>query len=140
MTFAGTRYVDKSGSLVSYVIQTTGQTCAPEAPYTMPATVKIGDFGILPAMTCSDNTTQERNWRVEDARNGNINVISNVTFKNQFNTIVSVTDITSTINGSGEILSFKIIVNDPARNYRITLGLHPSENIDLPGEPLHSSI
>ncbi len=121
MTYAGTRYTDTSGNLVSVVVQTTGQTCKPVSPYTMPENVKIGDFAILPAMTCSDDTTQERNWRVEDARNGNINFITNVAVKNKLNTIVSVADITTTLDGDGNILSFKIVASDPAGNYRITL-------------------
>ena len=121
MTYAGTSFIDTKGNLVSAVVQTTGQTCSPVSPYTMPKTVKIGDFAILPAMTCSDNTTQERTWRVEDGRNGNINFITNVAVKNQLNTIVSVADITSTIDGEGDIVSFKIVASEPARNYRITL-------------------
>jgi hypothetical protein len=140
MTFTGTRYVDLNGNLISVVSQTTGQTCTPEAPDDIPATVKIGDFGILPALECSNNTTHERNWRVEDAGNGNIYFISNATTKNQFNTIVLVTDVISKINGNGEILSFKVVVNEPTKNYMITLKLHIPDNSNLPGESLHSTI
>ena len=129
MTYAGTRYVDKNGSLLSYVIQTTGQTCTPVSLHTMPSSVKIGDFGILPEMTCGDNTIQEQNWRVEDAKNGNVNIISNVTVKNQLNTIVSVSDVTYKINGSGDILSFKIVSTQPAGNYKITLQLQENSLI-----------
>jgi len=121
MTYAGTNYIDTNGNLISSVMHTTGQTCAPVAPYAMPETVKIGDFGFLPEITCSDNTTQVRNWRVEDARNGNINVIYNVTVKNQLNTIVSVADVTLTINGSSNIVSCKIVITQPSIKYKITL-------------------
>jgi len=129
MTFAGTSNVDTNGNLISVVIQTTGLTCEPVSPDAMPTTVKIGDFGILPAMTCSDNSTQERNWRVEDAENGNINVISNITVKNQSNTIISVTDVTLTINGNGNILSTKIVSTVPANNYTLTLKAHVNDSI-----------
>ena len=121
MTYAGTSYIDTNGNLISSVMHTTGQTCAPVVPYAMPKTVKIGDFGFLPEITCSDSTTQVRNWRVEDARNGNINVIYNATIRNQLNAIVSVADVTLTINGSSDIMSCKIIATQPAINYRITL-------------------
>lgn len=128
-TITGTGYVDTNGNLLSVFIQTTGLTCKPVSPDVMPETVKIGDFGILPAMICSDNTTQERNWRVEDARNGKINFISNGTVKNQSNTIVTVTDVIFTIDGSGNIVACKIISAQPASRYKITLEVHISDTI-----------
>lgn len=131
MTFAGTRYIDINGNLISAVVQTTGQTCAPVSPYKMPETVKIGDFALLPAMTCSDNTTQERNWRIEDAKNGNINFITNLTVKNHLNTIVSTADVISTIDGDGNIVAFKIVASEPAKNYRITLNVDKLNNDGL---------
>jgi hypothetical protein len=140
MTFTATSNVDTSGNLISVVIQTTGLTCSPESPDAMPTTVKIGDFGILPAMTCSDNTTTERNWRVEDAGNGNINVISNATVKDQSNTMVSAGDATITINGSGNIVAFKIVFTQLASKYTLTLKVHKSHNNGLHTESLRSAI
>ena len=140
VTLAGTRYEDTNGNLKSYTIQTTGLTCAPVSPEIMPSTVKIGDFGILPTMECSDNTSQERNWRVEDARNGNINIISNVTAKNQSNTIVSVTDIIIKINASSNIVSCKIVSSQPAINYKITLEVDVSHSNGLQTESISSAV
>ena len=120
ITVTGTSNIDTNGNLISIVIQTTGLTCTPVSPDKMPASVKIGDFAILSTLTCSDNTTQERNWRVEDAGNGNINVISNGTIKDQFNTIVSITDVTITIDGNGNVIAFKTVSTQSASNYTLT--------------------
>ncbi len=120
ITVTGTSNIDTSGNLISVVIQTTGVTCTPVTPDKLPGSVKIGDFGILSTMNCSDNTTQERNWRVEDAGNGKIRVISNVTTKDQFNTIVSVTEVTYTIDNSGNIVSFKTVSTISASGFTLT--------------------
>lgn len=120
VTVTGTSYADSNGNLISLVIQTTGLTCTPVTPDVIPETVKIGDFGILSALTCSDNTTQERSWRVEDAGNGNIRVISNGTVKNQFGTIVSVTDVTFTIDANGNLVSFKTVSTQSASGFTLT--------------------
>ena len=68
-----------------------------------------------------DNTTQDRSWRVEDGGNGTIRITSNGTTKNQFNNIVSIGDVTYTIDGNGDILSIKIISTDVANNYTLTM-------------------
>ena len=120
ITITGTSSIDTSGNLISLVIQTTGVTCTPVSPDRMPASVKIGDFGFLSTLTCSDNTTEERNWRVEDAGNGNIRVISNGTIKDQFNTIISVTDVTYIINGDGNVVSFKTVSTLSASGFTLT--------------------
>lgn len=119
-TVTGTSNVDTSGNLISIVIQTTGLTCIPVSPDSMPTSVKIGDFGILSTLNCSDNTTQERNWRIEDAGNGNVRVISNGTIKNQFNAIVSVTDVTFTIDVGGNIVAFKTVSTQSFNNFTLT--------------------
>ena len=120
ITVTGTSNVDTSGNLISVVIQTTGLVCTPVSPDRMPASVKIGDFGILSTLTCSDNTTQERNWRVEDAGNGNIRVVTNGTVKNQSNVVTSVVDVTFTLDGSGNIVAFKTVATQPASGFTLT--------------------
>ena len=120
ITLTGTSYFDTSGDLISTVIQTTGLVCMPGFSDNMPTSVKIGDFGILSTLTCSDNTTQERNWRVEDAGNGKIRVISNGTVKDQLNEIVSLTDVTFTIDGSGNIVAFKTKTTQLAYDFTLT--------------------
>jgi len=121
VTVTGTSYVDTSGNLISLYLQTTGMTCTPVSPDSMPLSVKIGDFGILSTFTCSDNTTQERSWRVEDAGNGNIRIISNGTSKDRFNTITDVTDVIFTIDGGGNIIAFKTVTTLFPSNYTLTL-------------------
>ncbi|MEA1988224.1 MAG: hypothetical protein U9N57_03300 [Pseudomonadota bacterium] len=107
ITVTGTSFVDSSNNnLLQLVIQTTGLTCVPSSPDTIPSTVKAGDFGILSTLVCDDGTTQEINWRVEDS-NGNANVITNSTLKDQFNATVSVTNVTYTIDTNGNIIKFK---------------------------------
>lgn len=119
VTITGTSYVDTSGNLIS--LQTSGISCTPVSPDSPPTTVKIGDFGILSTLICDDNTTQDRSWRVEDGGNGTIRITSNGTTKNQFNNIVSIGDVTYTIDGNGDILSIKIISTDVANNYTLTM-------------------
>ena len=116
----GTSYVDTSNNLIAVIIQTTGLVCTPVSPDNIPTTVKIGDFGILSTMTCDDNTTQARNWRAEDAGNGNIKIISNATVKDQSNVVISIADVTFTLDSSGNIIAFKTVVTINASNFTLT--------------------
>lgn len=120
LTVTGTSNIDINGNLISVVIQTTGLTCTPISPDMIPTSIKIGDFGILSTMVCNDNTTQERNWRVQDAGNSTINLISNETIKNQFNTIISVSEASYIIDGNGNMLSFKAFSTQSSNNFTIT--------------------
>lgn len=120
VTVTSTSNVDASGNLISTVVQTSGQECVPVSPDRMPTTAKIGDFGILSTMVCNDATTTERNWRAEDAGNGNLNIVSSSVVKDQFNAAVSNTDITVTINTAGTVLAFKAVSNLPESGYMIT--------------------
>ncbi len=119
-TVTATSNVDTSGNLISIVIQTTGLVCTPVSPDSMPTTVKIGDFGIRSTLVCNDDTTSEGSWRIEDGGNGAIKFISNATVKDQFNTVVSVADVTYTINSDGDIVSFKTVSTVPESNYTLT--------------------
>ncbi|VAW71383.1 hypothetical protein MNBD_GAMMA10-93 [hydrothermal vent metagenome] len=115
-----TSYVDTSNNLISLVIQTTGVTCTPVSPNNIPSSVKIGDFGILSTLVCDDNTTQESNWRIEDAGNGNIFAITNATAKDQFNAITSVTEVSYTLDSNGNIIAFKTVVTLNASSFTLT--------------------
>ena len=117
-----TGYIDTSGNLVGIVVQTTGLICTPVAPNNLPATVKIGDFGILSALNCDDNTTQSQNWNITDAGSGNVNLVTNAAIRNQFNTILSTTRITYKINGSGDILSISVSTTILASGYTLAYG------------------
>lgn len=120
VTVTATSNVDASGNLISTVVQTIGQECVSVSPDHMPATAKIGDFGILSTMVCNDGTTQESNWRAEDAGNGNLKVVTSVTVRDQFNATVSISDVSMTINPAGTILGFKTVSNQLETGYMIT--------------------
>lgn len=108
ITVTGTSYNDSStGYLLAVIIQTTGVTCTPVSPDEIPTLVKIGDFGILSDLICDDNTTQSRNWRIEDGRNGKIKAISAATVRDNFNNLVSMTEVTYIIDGNNAIVGFK---------------------------------
>jgi len=106
LTVTSTGYTDSSGLFVFSEVQTIGLECTPVSPDTWPLSVKIGDFGIRSPLICNDNTTSERNWRVEDAGNGQIDVVETTTDRDQSNTILQITDITYTLDGAGEIVGF----------------------------------
>lgn len=116
-----TTYVDTSGNLIYIENQTKGQTCSSISPDKLPGSVRIGDSGTLSILTCSHNITQERSWRVEDAGNGNILVVTNSTTKDQLSMDLEVTDITYTINGNGSIVTLKIVTTDITKDYTLTL-------------------
>jgi hypothetical protein len=103
----GTSYVDIGGNFISFIIQTTGEICVPVTPDQLPDSVMVGDFGILSTLICNDDTMRERNWRVEDAGSGNINLIGNTVTKDLFNTLISFTDTTYTLDDGGNIVAYR---------------------------------
>jgi hypothetical protein len=121
LTVTGTTYFDSDKYAISLYRQTDGVTCTPSSPDKLPASVKIGDFGILSSLVCSDNTTQERNWRVEDAGNGNIHLISGTVIRNQFNSLVGTGEATATINAQGNIIAFKVVSTDVIEGFTLTV-------------------
>ena len=121
VTVTSTSYIDASArNLLATVVQTTGTVCTPVSPDNLPLTVKIGDIGILSDRTCSDNTVLSINWRIEDGRNGNIKLIQSGVQRDQFNNIEASTEITFTINGSGNIIGFKTTTTSNANNFTLT--------------------
>lgn len=107
VTITSTSYLDEIGNLISLSSQTSGLTCTPASPDRLPDIVRVGDFGILSALICTDNITLERSWRVESAGAGMVNVIVNGTEKDSRNRIVSITDSTTTIDTSGNVVRLK---------------------------------
>jgi hypothetical protein len=104
-----TSFVDTSNNLISLVIQTAGVVCTPVSPNNIPSSVKIGDFGILSTLVCDNDTTQESNWRIEDAGNGNIFAITNSTTKDQSSTITSVAEVSYKLDSNGNTIAFKAV-------------------------------
>ena len=103
----GTSYVDTDGNLISFSIQTTGEICEPVTPDQLPDSVMVGDFGILSTLVCNDDTTRERNWRVEDSGGGNIHLIGNTVTKNPIIMSISFTDTTYTLDDGGNIVAYR---------------------------------
>lgn len=104
-TSGGTTYIDTSG----YVLGSRGQdgtVCTPAFLYQLPDVVKIGDFGFGPTETCSDGTSSDSSWRVEDAGNGNIDFITAEESNDG-----TAGESTATLNVAGDILAFKVVVS-----------------------------
>jgi len=119
-TVTGTSYTDVGGNLISVVVQTTGLTCTPATPDRMPDSVKIGDFDSLSTLTCNDNTTMERNWRIDDAGSGNIVLVVNGTSKNYNGETKAISDVMYTIDENGDIIAFKTLSTLPSRGYTLS--------------------
>ena len=106
ITVTSTGYTDSAGLFVGLAIQTTGLACTPVSPDKLPSSVKIGDFGVRSTLICNDNTTYEGNWRVEDAGNGEVDLVASATIKDQFNTILQITDVAFRLDGASQIAGF----------------------------------
>jgi hypothetical protein len=117
ITVTSTTYTDTSGLFVGLVVQTTGLECTPVSPDKMPSSVKIGDFGVRSTLICNDDTTYEGNWRVEDAGNGEVDLVTSVTVKDQFNTILQIADGAYRLDGASQIAGYTSSVKILASGY-----------------------
>jgi hypothetical protein len=117
LTITSTSYIDNSGYNVRLEIQTTGVTCIPASPTAFPDTVQIGDAGILPTLTCDDNTTFEENWRVEDGYNGKINLVTSGVQKDQFNALLNTSEVKYIIDSSNAVVGFTATSTDLGTGY-----------------------
>src|SRR5690606_16222938 len=105
-TSVSTTYIDSSG----YELETReedGTVCTPAFLSQLPDVVKIGDAGVEPTTTCSDDTTVDTSWRVEDAGNGNAYFITAEVIRDQFGETDVSGETTLTLNAAGDILAFK---------------------------------
>ncbi len=110
VTATGTSYRDTDGNLIA-TVSGDGVTCIAVSPDRIPETGQIGDFGTLSPLVCDDNTTQRSNWRIEDAGNGRIALIINLTIRNQSNSIISIATQTNQLDVDGNTLSYSIVLN-----------------------------
>lgn len=111
-------YIDAStGNLVSALVD--GVSCTSISPYSMPASIKLGDVGALFTLSCSNNDTQERVWQTEDAGNGNIRIIFNEVTKNSLNTTIKTKYYSYTLSANGDIPAFKVTESFPLKNFNI---------------------
>lgn len=120
VTTTDTGYFLDDGSLVSF----SEVDCLLVMPVTMPASVKVGDTGLIDPITCGSKVLAS-NWEVQDAGNGDIRVIETRTNTNASTSVLfSTTVITFTLNSAGDILSFNyvsiIFPNDPLKKYTQT--------------------
>ena len=121
LTQIGTSYIDSDGNTIALVFEDTGETCTFVTPDSYPFFFKIADFGFLSDLLCDDGTVESTNWRVEDAGNGHVNFIASGPTRNQINVITDTTDLTFTINGSGDIVFFKTVTTDLTTGYMLTI-------------------
>ncbi len=106
-----------SANLVSMLVD--GVSCTSTSAYHMPATVKVGDAGIVSSLSCNNNDTQERNWQTEDAGSGNIRIIFTETTKNPVGTVVKIKYYSYVLDSRGNISALKVSENFPVKNYNI---------------------
>ena len=122
--FSSTSYIGSNNNLLSFIFQ--GNTipvqlsCTPVTPDNLPSSVNVGDFGDLSILVCSDRFILERNWKVEDANDGNILLIFNKTLKDTFNETILVKKIVYTLSSDGYIIAFKSQEKIISSDYTLT--------------------
>ena len=112
-------FFDENG----FVVFTTSNTatCTASSPDKLPASVSIGDSGTLSALTCNNGTTEEGNWNVLDAGEGDIALVVSITTKDQFDVTVSTETTTFTLDAGGVIVAFKSVITQTASGYELTV-------------------
>ncbi len=120
-TMTATSYEDGYGNLIQIDSQTTGVSCAPVTPDRLPDSVKVGDFGILSPMICSDGTTQTRNWRVEEAGGDAISLVTNTVTKDQYGETLSTADASYVIQRDGNLAGFTLSILETDTGYSLHL-------------------
>ncbi len=121
ITSTATSYVDSSGLLVSMFVRLSGVTCTSVSPDRMPDSVKIGDFGTRSTLVCDDDTTIEANWRVEDGRNGTIELVTASVTKNIYSEIIFNSEVIYTIDSAGDLRKAVLSQEDFVSGYSMTL-------------------
>lgn len=109
VTITNTSYSDSNGNLVGAEFQTFGVECTALSVGLTPNSVKIGDFGVMSTLICSDNSTVEHQWVVYDAKNGKIDVVTTVAFSNQSEPLKLVTYTAYTLNGSSDLIRIRVV-------------------------------
>lgn len=117
-TMTGTSYVDQDGYLIE--VYAEGVTCVPVSYGKMPATVKVGDFGILPEVVCDDRTTMTQNWRAESEGVNKIKIVMGATKKNLGNAILATTEQSLTLGSDGDILGYKMVAAGVGYSFNFT--------------------
>lgn len=107
-SFSNTVYIDTSGYELSS-LNSEGVTCAPAILEISPLLVKVGDTGIFSTLSCSDNTSYNVSWKVEDAGDNTILYIETGAYKDQASTITANYESTYNIDTKGNIVSFKSV-------------------------------
>jgi hypothetical protein len=119
-TLRETSYFDDSGFLVSR--ETPSLACTVSSSDKLPASVSVGDSGLLSSLTCNNNSIiQTSNWDVLDAGEGDIALVISITSKDRFDVTVSTETTTFTLDASGVIVSFKSVITQTASGYELTV-------------------
>ena len=123
---------DDGGFVDGYMTDET--YCYSQSPDSVPNQVIIGDFGTLSTLVCDNGTTQERDWQVVDAGNGNASFIAYFTVKDEFGSIIFVGDQTLTIAENGDFIAGEI-VETLSNGYTLTLISTEANNGPLSTSP-----
>lgn len=95
--------------------------CTPVSPDHLPASVKIGDSGVLSTLVCSDQTTTKRAWSITQAKNGGINLIEHNTETNSVNAVTEIDTYTYTLDSGGALVAIKMHANLPPSGFNLDL-------------------
>lgn len=106
-TVSGIRYLDQDANLLASEIPQSGEVCTTVSPDAYPVSVSIGDAGSLSVLVCNDGTTDEREWRVEDAGNGRIDFVVSSTTRDSLQQVVLVATDIYTFDGDGNIVAYR---------------------------------
>jgi hypothetical protein len=118
-TLRETSYFDDSGFLVYR--EAPPLVCTVSSPNKLPASVSVGDSGLLSSLTCNNSSIQTSNWDVLDAGEGDIALVISTTSKDQFDVTVSTETTTFTLDAGGVIVSFKSVLTQTASGYERTV-------------------
>lgn len=107
----GTSYFSTSASDRHYLGYSDSSTTTVSATTTaIPATAKIGDFGITGTYTDNAGSVDVQSWRLDDGGNGLAKLVQLSTEKDQFGNLEISSTTTTVINTSGETLSRQEVI------------------------------
>lgn len=118
-------YIDSSGVTIK-TKNDMGVECFMQTPGDYPETAKIGAFGNLESMACSDGTNTSGSWALDDGRDGYANlVITEQQMRSANGRRISTSEMTTKLSKDGE-----------AHHFQLHMTFHElGESITLSGSP-----
>ncbi len=116
-----TSYIDDSENVLSMSIQNSDITCTSSSSINLPASVDIGDVGVISAFTCDNNKTSLASWKVDDAGDGKIDVVDTVIVKDVDGVIFSDSDVIFTLDANGNIIASRLVIRIAGGGLSLTL-------------------